>query len=73
MSRESAAEYMNKSKTFVNKWVKRYTETKNVDDLPERGKTKLTSSAEDKRILLMFSKNPLLSLRSSQEKLKKKG
>lgn len=73
MSRDRAAKYMNKSKAFVNKWVKRYSETKNVDDLPERGKTKSTSSAENKRILQIFMKNPLLSLRSGQEKLKKNG
>lgn len=73
MSRIQAAKYMNKSRAFVNKWVKRYMEYKNVDDLPERGKIKKTSSAEDKRVWQMFSKNPLLSLRSGQEKLKQKG
>lgn len=73
MSRDQAAKYMKKSKTFVTKWVKRYLETKNVDDLPDRGKTKKTSSAEDKRIVQLFAKNPLLSLRSGQEQLKRRG
>lgn len=73
MSRVQAAKYMNKSKAFVTKWVNRYLDTKHVDDLPERGKTKKTSSTEDKRITNLFLKNPRLSLRSAQEKLKQKG
>ena len=35
MSFSSAAKYMKKSKTFVAKWVERYMELKNVDDLTE--------------------------------------
>ena len=73
MSRDQAAHYMKKSKAFVSKWVKRYSQTKTVDDLPDRGKSKKTSVAEDKRIVQLFAKNPLLSLRSGQEQLKKKG
>jgi len=26
-----------KSKSFIQKWIQRYIETKTVDDLPERG------------------------------------
>lgn len=37
MFHAAAAKYMRKSKSFVSKWVKRYKETKTVDDLPERG------------------------------------
>ncbi|KOC60755.1 hypothetical protein WH47_06901 [Habropoda laboriosa] len=39
MSRQQAAKYMRKFKTFVTKWVNRYLEVKNVDDLPKRGTT----------------------------------
>lgn len=73
MSHVQAAKYMKKSKSFVTKWVNRYSVTKHVDDLPERGTTRKTSSAEDKRITNLFLKNPRLSLRSAQEKLKKIG
>ncbi|KOC61440.1 hypothetical protein WH47_06075, partial [Habropoda laboriosa] len=37
MSRQQAAKYTRKSKTFVTKWVNRDLEVKNVDDLPKRG------------------------------------
>ncbi|KYN06543.1 hypothetical protein ALC62_02622 [Cyphomyrmex costatus] len=40
MSYAVAGRYMKKSEGFVRKWVKRYNETKNVDDLPERGTKK---------------------------------
>lgn len=73
MSRAQAAKYMKKSKTFVNKWVNRYLEAKHVDDLPERGKTRKTSSTVDKRITNLFLKNPRISLRSAQEELTKTG
>lgn len=36
MSYVAVAKYMKKSKIFVSKWVKRYSEVKNIDDLPNR-------------------------------------
>lgn len=36
MSFSAAARYMKKSKDFVRKWVNRYKQEKNVDDLPNR-------------------------------------
>lgn len=73
MSLGAAAKYMGKSKTFVSKWVKRYAAVKNVDDLPDRGSLQKTSKKEDKLILAVFEKNPLLSLRGGQSILRKKG
>lgn len=52
MSRVQAAKYMKKLK--VTKGLNRYLEAKHVDDLPKRGKTRKTSSAEDKRISHIF-------------------
>jgi len=37
MSYGTAANYMKKSKTVVNKWMKRYSNVKNVDDLSDHG------------------------------------
>ena len=37
----AAAKYIKKSKSFVKKWVKRYKANKTVDDLPERGKSRV--------------------------------
>lgn len=73
MSYAAAAKYMKKSKTFVSKWVKRYSEVKNVDDLPNRGSTQKTTKKEDKMILRVFEKNSRLSLRGGQAVLLKKG
>lgn len=73
MSRQAAAKYMKKSKAFINKWVNRYLEVKNVDDLPGRGSTQKTTNKEDKLILRMFANNTRLSLRGGQAALKKKG
>jgi len=73
MSYGAAAKYMKKSKAFVCKWVKRYSEVKNVDDLPDRGSVQKTTKKEDKMILRLFEKNPCLSLRGGQAVLFKKG
>ena len=43
--------------------------TKNVDDLPERG----SICKVDKKIVNLFSRNPGLTLRQGQAKLKQKG
>jgi len=37
LTNKAAAKYMRKSESFVKKWVKRYLEVGNVDDLSERG------------------------------------
>ena len=37
LSYARAVKVLRKSKAFVQKWVKRFTEVGNVDDLPERG------------------------------------
>jgi len=60
-----AAKYMKKLKTFVGKWVKRYSDIKNIDDLPDRGSMQKTTEKEVRVILRMFEKNPL-SLRDGQ-------
>lgn len=73
MSYGAAAKYMKKSKAYVSKWVKRYLEVKNVDDLPDRGFTPKTTKKEDKMILKVFEKNSSLSLRGGQAILQRKG
>ncbi|KYQ48095.1 hypothetical protein ALC60_12874 [Trachymyrmex zeteki] len=58
---------------FVRKWVKRYNEIKNVDDLPERGTQQSTTKKDDKAIVKIFEKNPGCSLRRAKNLLLKKG
>ncbi|KYQ55805.1 hypothetical protein ALC60_05304 [Trachymyrmex zeteki] len=69
----AAGRYMKKSEGFVRKWVKRYNETKNVDDLPERGTRRSTTKKDDKAIIKIFEKNPGCSLRRAKNLLLKKG
>lgn len=69
----AAAKYMRRSKQFVQKWVERYKATKNVDDLPERGTRGKVTAKDEKTILQLFSKNPGLTLRQGQARLKEKG
>lgn len=45
---------MNKTKALVKIWLKIYKDNKNVEELPERGKTKSTSSVDEKRIKQVF-------------------
>ncbi|GAB1862215.1 Mos1 transposase HTH domain-containing protein [Camponotus japonicus] len=73
MSFAMASRYMGKSVSFVKKWVKRYNDMKNVDDLPERGTRRSTSKENDKAILKIFAKNPGCSLRKAKLILSKKG
>jgi len=66
MSYGTAAKYMKKPKTFVNKWVKRYSDVKNVGDLSDRGSVQ--KATKNRMILRMFEKNPRLSLRTAMRK-----
>ena len=59
MSYTAAAKYIKKSKSFVKKWVERYKANKTVDDLPERGKSRATTSKQDKAIIKLFELSPL--------------
>ena len=49
-----------------------YNVTKNVDDLPERGSIRKVDKKDDKKIVNLFSRNPGLTLRQRQAKLKQK-
>jgi len=44
--------------------MKRYSDVKNVDDLPDRSSVQKTTK-KDRVILRVFEKNPRLSLRTS--------
>ena len=41
MSYTAAAKYIKKSKSYVKKWVEHYKANKTVDNLPERGKSRV--------------------------------
>ena len=73
LSYSAAAKVLKKSKNFVQMWVERYRETKTVDDLPEKGETRATSSKEDRMIVALYKRNPTLRLREDKTKLVKKG
>jgi hypothetical protein len=53
--------------------VRQYLVVGNVDDLLERGSTRVTAKEQDKAILRLFRDTPGLSLRSAQSKLRQKG
>jgi len=61
-----------KSQKHLSKWIKRYFNVKNIDDLPDCGSVQKTKK-EDRVILLVFEKNPRLSLRDGQAIMRKKG
>lgn len=73
MSHAAATKYMRKSKSYVQKWVQRYEKTKTVDDLQDRGSIQKFSKRDQKRIISLYSKNPTLTLREGQAKLREKG
>ena len=72
MSQLATAKYMKKSKSFVQKWVQRYNVAKNVNDLPEHGSICKVDKKDYKKIVNLFSRNPGLTLRQGQAKLKQK-
>ena len=53
--------------------MQRYNVAKNVDDLPERGSICKVDKKDYKKIVYLFSRNPGLTLRQGQAKLKQKG
>ena len=72
MSYTAAAKYVKKSKSFVKKWVERCEANKTVDDLPERGKSRATTSKQDKAIIKLFERLPTLRLREAKAILAEK-
>lgn len=61
MTLKAGGRYLHKSADLMRKWVKRYKETKIVDDLPNREKTRFTTNSQDKtaeQCVEMFKKNP---------------
>ena len=73
LSYARAAKVLRKSKAFVQKWVKRLMEVGKVDDLPERGRSRATTSKQDEMIVRLFRRNSTLTLRQGQTLLHKKG
>ena len=57
LSYARAAKVLRKSKVFVQMWVKRFTEVGNVDDLPERGRSRATTWTQDEMIVRLFRRN----------------
>ena len=62
MSYTADAKDIKKSKWFLKKWVEHYKANKTVDDLPERGKSRATTSKQDKAIIKLFERLPTLRL-----------
>ena len=73
LSYARAAKVLRKSKAFVQKWVKRFTEVGNVDDLLERGRSREMTSKQDEMIMHLFRRNSTITLRQGQTLLRKKG
>jgi hypothetical protein len=65
MSFSAAMRFMKKSKDFVRKWINRYKQIKNVDDLPERGSNARYYKKQDKIIIRFFEKHPIYNLRQA--------
>ena len=72
MSYTAAAKYIKMSKWFVKKWVEPYKANKTVEDLPERGKSRATTSKQDKAIIKLFERLPTLRLREAKAILAEK-
>ena len=66
MSYAAATKYIKKSKSFVKKWVERYKANKTVDDLPERDKSRATTSKQDKATIKLLERLPTLRLREAK-------
>ena len=64
---------MRMSKAFISKWVKRFGEQKDVDDLPKHSGISEVFEKAEISIIAMFSKNPILTLRQRQPELWAKG
>lgn len=72
LSAKQTAKYIRKDESFVRKWCRRFSEQKNVDDLPDRGKTRKTILKQDKVIVKLFENNPGMTLRAAKRKLAEK-
>ena len=69
MSYTAAAKYIKKSKSFVKKWIERYKANKAVDDLPERGKLRATTSKQDKAKAILAEKRVNISINTIRQRL----
>ena len=66
MSQYKISKYMGLPKSTVNKWLKRYKETGDVQELEGRGRKKIINAEMEKKILELFEKNENLSLKKAQ-------
>lgn len=71
LSIAATAKYMKKSEGFVRRWIEQYKREQNVNDQPNVKPNRASTSKEDKRIVEVFDKNPGLSLRAGEERLRR--
>jgi transposase len=73
LSLQATANYIKKSKAFVNQWVEQYNREKNVNDQPNVKPNRATTSQQDMRIVNLFEQNPGMSLNQGVERLSRRG
>ena len=66
---KKAAKYLRKANNLIARWSNRCNQTGNVDDNPGRGLTRTTTKSQDKMIINLFLKKPILMLRQPRNKL----
>jgi hypothetical protein len=54
-------------------WVQRFSEEKNVDNLPGQGRARATTKKQDRMIRRLFERYPTMTLRQAKIRLAKKG
>jgi len=73
ISSAATSRYMGKSISFVKKWVKRYNDVKNVDDMPECDMHHSTSEKNNKAILKILCEESWMFSTKSQVTFIEKG
>lgn len=73
MTKAEAARYLNKPRSFVQRWTDQWKMEKNVDDQPNAKPRIATTPSQDNKIATFFDKNPGVSLRKGTEILHNKG
>jgi transposase len=69
----AAARYLKVTQRVVRHWKKRYEETGTVDDLPGRGRKRVTTEVQDKQIVKMAEGGKVRSATDIVKQMTKKG
>ena len=68
----ATAKYIGCSKSTVNNWVQRWTETKDLNDKPKSERNRVTTEKQDEKIIELAKKDDDIDIHEIRKEMKKR-